>query len=141
MNSNLMAANSSQRLNLSNSYAAQRSSNTFGRSRSRRDFAERQKNSTQSYKRGAPQVTSGFASRGLGQSGVYQRALQRYTGDYAQEQAKIQQNAYDSEQQYTFNDAAYKAEYDAAIGRLDIEKAQMIADTASGINGLKAGMS
>ena len=134
-----MAANSSQRLNLSNSYAAKRSSNTFGRSRARRDFSDRQKASTQSYKRGAPGVTSNYASRGLGQSGVYQRALQRYTGDYAQEQSNIQQGAYDSEQEYTFNDAAYKAEYDTAIGRLDMEKAQMIADTASGIQGLKAG--
>ena len=135
-----MANNSAQRLNLSNSYAAKRSSNTFGRSRARKDYSDRQKASTQSYKRGAPRVTSNYASRGLGQSGVYQRALQRYTGDYAQQQGQIQRNAYDSEQQYTFDDAAYKAEYDTAIGRLDIEKAQMIADTASGIQGLRAGM-
>tara|TARA_R110001606_G_scaffold350525_1_gene500655 strand:+ start:18 stop:443 length:426 start_codon:yes stop_codon:yes gene_type:complete len=141
MDSNLMASNSAQRLNLSNSYAAKRSSNTFGRSRARKDYSNQLKDSTKSYKRGAPQVTSNYASRGLGQSGVYQRALQRYTGDYSEQQGQIQRNAEDSEQQYTFDDAAYETEYYTALGRLDIEKAQMIADTASGIQGLRAGMS
>jgi hypothetical protein len=137
MESNIMANDLSQRRNLSNSYAAKKSSNTFGRSRARRDFSRQRADATKNFQRQTPRVTSNYASRGLGNSGVYKRALQRFTGDYGDQMGRIDQNYQDMERQYTMQDAGYRAEYDAAIGRLDLEKKQRIADTAAGINGLR----
>lgn len=80
---------------------------------------------------------SNYASRGLGNSGVYQRALQRFTGDYADQVGRLDQQGLDSEREFTFNDASYKAEYEQTLADLEMQKAQQIAQTASGINGLR----
>ena len=137
MDQNFLAADLSQRRNLSNSYAAKKNSNTLGRTRARQGFNQQRTDATRSFQQQAPRFTSGYASRGLGSSGVYQRGLQRFTNSYADQMGQIDRGWQDSERQFTLNDASYRAWYDQELGRLDLEKAQRIADTAAGINGLR----
>lgn len=137
MDQNFLAADLSQRRNLSNQYAAKKNSNMLGRTRARQGFRDQRQDATKSFRQQAPQVASSYASRGLGSSGVYQRGLQRFTNSYADQMGRIDRGWQDSESQFTLNDASYRAWYDQEMGRLDLEKAQRIADTAAGINGLR----
>lgn len=132
-----MANNLSQRRAADSSYAAKKASNTFGRTRARRDNSRQRSDSARQFQRQAPNLMSNYASRGLGNSGVYQRALQRFTGDYADQVGRLDQQGLDSEREFTFNDASYKAEYEQTLADLEMQKAQQIAQTASGINGLR----
>jgi|SaaInlV_125m_DNA_1040241.scaffolds.fasta_scaffold73237_1 hypothetical protein len=137
MDTNQLSAYQNQRRNLTSDFAARKANNTFGRAQSRRDGARREADTRRQFKRGAPRVTQNFASRGLGNSGVYQRALQEYTGDYARDLGRQTENRYAQDQQFAFNDAQYQAEYDRQLGQMELEKARMIAETAAGITGLR----
>lgn len=137
MDANQLSGYQNQRRNLSADFAARRSQNTFGRANARRDGARREQDTRRQFKRGAPRVTQNFASRGLGSSGVYQRALQQYTGDYARDLGRQTESRYAQDQQFALNDAGYQAEYDRQLGQMELDKARMIAETAQGITGLR----
>tara|TARA_R110000772_G_scaffold75944_9_gene164473 strand:- start:273 stop:698 length:426 start_codon:yes stop_codon:yes gene_type:complete len=137
MDNNMLSGFQAQRRNLTSSFATQKSSNTFNRANARRDGARREDDTRRNFKRGAPRVTQNFASRGLGSSGVYQRALQNYTGDYARDLGRQTEDRYTTDQRYGLEDAGYQAEYDRQLGQLDLDKARMIAETAQGITGLR----
>ena len=137
MDTNQLAAYQNQRRNLTSDFAARKANNTFARAQSRRDGSRRESDTRRQFKRGAPRVTQNFASRGLGSSGVYQRALQQYTGDYSRDLARQTEDRYSQDQQYALNDAGYQAEYDRQLGQMEMDKARMIAETAAGITGLR----
>jgi len=137
MDTNQLAAYQNQRRNLTSDFAARKANNTFARAQSRRDGSRREADTRRQFKRGAPRVTQNFASRGLGSSGVYQRALQNYTGDYSRDLARQTEDRYAQDQQYALNNAGYQAEYDRQLGQMELDKARMIAETAAGITGLR----
>lgn len=137
MDANQLSGYQNQRRNLTSDFAARRSQNTFGRANARRDGARREQDTRRQFQRDAPRVTQNYASRGLGSSGVYQRALQNYTGDYSRNLARQTEDRYARDQQFDLNDTQYRAEYDRQLGELDLLKAQQIAQTAAGITGLR----
>ena len=137
MDNNTLAAFQNQRRNLTSDFAARKANNTFNRATARRDGKRREDDTRRNFRRGAPRVTQNFASRGMGNSGVYQRALQEYTGDYSRDLGRQTEDRYSTDQRYGLEDAGYKAEYDREIGQMDLDKARMIAETAQGITGLR----
>tara|TARA_R110001606_G_scaffold112169_3_gene238861 strand:- start:2296 stop:2721 length:426 start_codon:yes stop_codon:yes gene_type:complete len=134
---NQLAAFQNQRRNLASDFSTRKANNTFARAQSRRDGSRSESDTRRRFKRNAPKVSQNYASRGLGNSGVYQRALQNYTGDYSRDLGRQIENRYSNDQQYSMNDAGYEAEYNRQIGQLDLDKARMIAETAQGITGLR----
>ena len=138
MDQNFLAADLSQRRNLSSSLQSKRASNTFGRTRATQGFKQQRFDATKSYRQQAPQVMSGYASRGLGSSGVYQRGLERFTGNYADQMSGIDRARADSFAQFDMNDRTYIQEYNNAIGELDLRKQAHIDETAAGIKGLQS---
>ena len=132
-----MSNNLSQRRAAEGSYEAKRASNTFGRSRSRQDNSRKRSDAAQQFRRQTPSVTSNYASRGLGNSGVYQRALQQFTGDYSDQVQRFDEADLDAERSYEMNNQLYEAEYDQTLADLENKKAMQIAETAAGINSLR----
>jgi len=132
-----MANNLSQRRSIENSYAAQKASNNFGRQRATKQNMQQRGDARKNFQRQTPRVTSNYASRGLGNSGVYKRALQQFTGDYADQVGQINQAGMDTQNQYDMQDRMYRASYDQALAELENQKAMQITQTAAGINSLR----
>jgi hypothetical protein len=120
------AAARRKRLNEQNSILAQRTqSNT--------EYANQYRDSLRQYQQGMDPRVSGFAKRGLGRSGIFQRAMKDYAlnqqnqlGQLASTQAS-QENALQLQEQQS---AQILQEF---LDRQQIAKAQQIADAASSL--------
>lgn len=134
---NQVSQYSSAKRNINNDFAAKRSANTFSQTLSQRRGTRQQSDFTSGFKRQVPSFTAGFANRGLGGSGVYQRAMQQFTGDYARDLGRMQEDQFSEQAQFGMNDAALVNERDRVLGDLELDKANQIAMTAMGINGLR----
>jgi hypothetical protein len=134
------AYNSSVR-SINDDFAAKRAANTFSRSLSARQGARNLTDFSQGFRRQMPQFQAGYAKRNLGQSGIYQRALQNFTGDYARDFGRMQEDNASNQYQFDMNDAQMVSERDRVLADLDLQKQIQIATTASHINNLKPYMS
>jgi len=120
------AAARRKRLNEQNSILAQRTqSNT--------EYANQYRDVLRQYQQGMDPRVSGFAKRGLGRSGIFQRAMKDYAlnqqnqlGQLASTQAS-QENALQLQEQQS---AQILQEF---LDRQQIAKAQQIADAASSL--------
>jgi len=132
----------SQRRGIDDSYAAQMAANTFGRTlsqtRGNRDLSMMQ----QSYKRGLPSFTSGFAQRGFGSgagvnSGVMQRSMRNYVGDYTQQYGFAQNDLTNQLRQFDLQGTQMTAQRNNAYADLELQKAREIAFAAQNIEALR----
>lgn len=122
-------------------FAAKRTANTFSRSLSQRRGSRNMGDSRRNFSRSMPGFQQGFASRGLGNSGVYKNALQQHTGDYARNLGR-QQEDLDSEMfQFDMNDRQMVAERDRVLAEMELDKANRIGLTAQNIAALRPYMS
>ena len=122
-------------------FAAKRTANTFSRALSARQGARKLTDFQTGFRRQVPQFQANYANRGLGQSGIYQRALRNFTGDYAQDFSRMQEDNAAQGYQFDINDRTMVAERDRVLADLELQKAQRIAQTAMNINALKPYMS
>ena len=95
----------------------------------------------QGFRRNLPKWGAGFAQRGLSgggiQSGVHNRAMQNFLGDYTRDMGRMQEDNFNTDQQFGFNQAQFTADRDSAMADIATRKAQMIAQTAQGIASLR----
>ena len=135
------AAYEGKRRAIGSQYNQQTAANELGRfvgqQRSQRDLSDYQMN----FKRSIPQYTAGYNRRNLAgsgvQSGVYQKAMSNYLGDYARNYGRLQTDYDMGQQQYAENDAQFAAERDAALAQLEYDKANEIANTAAQLSALR----
>jgi len=131
---------SAVRRNYANNTAANAFSKTLSQKRGNRQLGSFQRN----FQRQLPKFTAGFGQRGLSgpnRSGVMQRAMNQYLGDYTRDLGYMKDDLNDELRQFDFNDARFAAERDAALASLEAQKAAIIAQTAQAVNGLKPFMS
>lgn len=122
-------------------FAAKRAANTFSRSLSARQGARKLTDFKTGFQRQVPQFQANYANRGLGQSGVYKRALRNFTGDYSRDMSRITEDNSAQRYQFDLNDAQMVSERDRVLADLNLQKQQQIAMTAMNINALKPYMS
>lgn len=134
------AYNSSVR-SVNDDFAAKRAANTFSRGLSARQGARQLTDFKTGFQRQQPQFQASFARRGLGQSGIYQQALQNRTGDYARDMSRMQEDQSAQRYQFDMNDAQIVSEKDRVLADLNLQKQLQIAMTAANINNLRPYMS
>lgn len=118
-------------------FAAKRTANTFSRGLSQRRHSRNIGDFQQSFRRNTPTFQAGYAHRGLGDSGIYKRALGRYAGDYSRDLGRMYEDQDSDSFQFDMNDRLYQTEHERTLADLASQKANMIANTALNINALK----
>ena len=70
-------------------------------------------------------------------SGVQQRAMSNYLGDYARDYGRVQQDATQEAQNYDLQSAQLDAYYNNSLAALEQSKQNEIANAALGIEALR----
>lgn len=131
----------SQRRGVEDQYAAQMASNTFARTlaqqRGNRDLSMM----TQGFKRQTPSFLAGFGQRGFGgggvRSGVMQRSMQNYLGDFTQQYGAAQNDLTSSLRQYDLTGTELGAQRSSSLADIELAKAREIAYAAQNIEALR----
>jgi hypothetical protein len=117
--------------------AANTYSQTLARNRGNRDLSLMQS----TFKRGVPGFTSQFGQRGLGgggiKSGVMQRAMGNYLGDYQRNYSSAENDLTDSLRQYDLQAAQLGAQRTSALADIQLQKSREIAFAAQNIEALR----
>jgi hypothetical protein len=129
-----------QRRGIEDQYAAQMASNTFARTlaqtRGNRDLSMM----TQGFQRQTPSFTSGFAQRGFGggvRSGVMQRSMQNYIGDYTRQFGEAQNDLTSQLRNFDLTGTQLGAQRSSSLADLELQKARDIAYAAQNIEALR----
>ena len=136
-----LAAYERRRSGINNQTTQNLATNAYSRfvsqQRSNRGIAD----STRDFKRQFPRFSATFGKRGLAggglQSGLQQRALRNYVGDYNQNQERAYADQEYALRNYDLNAANYEAERQRALADLEAERAQALALTAQQLTALK----
>jgi len=130
----------SQRRGIDDQYAAQMASNTFARTlaqtRGNRDLSMM----TQGFQRQTPSFLAGFGRRGFGggvQSGVMQRSMQNYIGDFTQSYGAAQNDLTSQLRQFDLTGTQLGAQHASTLAELELQKAREIAYAAQNIEALR----
>ena len=112
-------------------------SQTLARNRGNRDLSMMQS----SFRRGVPGFTSTFAQRGfgggVGKSGVMQKAMSNYLGDFQRSYSGAQQELTDQLRQYDLTGAQMRARRTSSIADIELQKAREIQMAAQNIEALR----
>jgi hypothetical protein len=120
------AAARRKRLNATNSILAQRTqSNT--------NYANQYRDVMKQYQQGMDPRVSGFAKRGLGRSGLFQRAMKDYAMGQQDQLGQIAGNQVSEEYALQLQDQQSAQELQDFLDRQRISKAQEIANAASSL--------
>lgn len=121
-------------------YNTDSATNAYGRFLSQQRGSRDLGDLTKTYQRQLPSVYSNFNARGLGganNSGLQQRAMQNYVGDYGTSYLRSQQDTTSDLQQYDLSQAQNTANYNDQLLSLQAQKARDIANAALGIEALR----
>lgn len=92
------------------------------------------------FSRGVPSFTSQFGQRGFGggiRSGVMQRAMSNYLGDFQRNYSTQENDLADSLRQYDLQSAQLGAQRTSALADIELQKAREIAFAAQNIQALR----
>ena len=131
----------SQRRGIESGYAANMASNAFARTLGQQRGTRDLNMMTDTFRRGTPTFTSGFAQRGFGagmRSGTMQQSMQNYLGDFTQQYGQAQNDLTDTLRQFDLQAAQYGAQRTNSIADLEMAKARDVAFAASNIEALRA---
>ena len=122
-------------------YAAGMAANTYSQTLAR-NRGNRQLDLMQSqFQRGVPGFTSQFGARGFGgggvRSGVMQRAMSNYLGDFQRDYSNAQNDLTDSLRQYDLEAAQLGAQRTSALADIQLQKQREIAFAAQNIEALR----
>jgi len=115
-------------------------SNAYGRFLSQQRGSRDLGDLTQNYQRGLPGAYANFNGRGLGgsnRSGLQQRAMRNYVGDYGTQYLRSQQDMTQGLQQYDLQQANNQQNYTNQLLSLQGQKARDIANATLGIEALR----
>jgi hypothetical protein len=123
-------------------YAAQMAANTYSKTlsqqRGNRSLSEMQSG----FKRSIPGFTSGFAQRGFGgggiRSGVMQRSMSNYLGDFTRQYGNAQNDLTEQLRQFDLNAAQMGSQRTSALADLELQKQREIAFSAQNIEALRS---
>ena len=121
-------------------YNTDSAANAYGRFLSQSRGSRSLGDLTQQYQRGLPKAYASFNQRGLGgsnNSGLQQRAMRNYVGDYGNDYLRAQQDMTQGLQQYDMNQASNTANYNNQLLSLQEQKTREIANAALGIEALR----
>lgn len=130
------------RRGVNDQYAAQMASNTYAqtlsRQRGQRNLSEMQTG----FKRALPGFSSTFAQRGLGgggiRSGVMQRSMSNYLGDYTRQYGAAQNDLTESLRQFDLNAAQLGSQRTQSLADLELQKQREIAFAAQNVEALRS---
>lgn len=122
-------------------YAAGMAANTYGQTLAR-NRGNRGLNLMQSeFRRGVPGFTSTFAQRGFGgggvRSGVMQRAMSDYLGDFQRDYSGARNDLTDQLRQFDLQAAQLGSQRTSALADLQLQKQREIAFAAQNIEALR----
>jgi hypothetical protein len=132
----------SARRGVNDQYAAQMAANTYSRTlsqqRGNRNLSEFQSG----FKRSVPGFTSQFGQRGFGgggvRSGVMQRSMSNYLGDYTRQYGNMQNDLTEQLRQFDLNAAQYGSQRTSALADLELQKQREIAFAAQNVEALRS---
>jgi hypothetical protein len=131
----------SQRRGVDDQYAAQMASNTFARTLAQQRGNRDLNMMTQSFKRQTPSFMASFGQRGFGgggvRSGVMQRSMQNYLGDYTQQYGSAQNDLTAQLRQFDLTGTQLGAQHSSALADIQLAKAREIAYAAQNIEALR----
>ena len=120
--------------------AANTYSQTLARNRGNRDLSFMK----QGFQRSVPGFSSQFGQRGLGggglRSGVMQRSMSNYLGDFQREYSGAQNDLTDQLRQFDLTAAQMGASRTSSLADIELQKAREIAFAAQNIEALRAAM-
>jgi hypothetical protein len=129
-----------QRRGIEDQYAAQMASNTFARTLAQQRGDRGLNLMQQGFRRQTPNFLSGFAQRGFGggvHSGVMQRSMQNYIGNFTQDYGQAQNDLTGQLRQYDLTGSQYGAQRSSSLAELELAKAREIAYAAQNIEALR----
>lgn len=124
-------------------YAAGMAANTYSQTLARNRGNRQLSFMQQGFQRGVPGFTSQFGQRGFGggvRSGVMQRAMSNYLGDYQREYSGAQQELTDQLRQYDLQSAQLGAQRTSSLADIQLQKAREIAFAAQNIEALRSAL-
>ena len=130
-----------QRRGITDDYTSRAATNAYGRflsqQRGERGIADYQRDWT----RAAPKFSAQYGQRGMAgsgvKSGVYQKAMRNFVGDYSQNVNRMYADQANEMRQYDLTAAEQTAAKDRALSDLEMSKQQEIANAALYLNALK----
>jgi hypothetical protein len=131
----------SARRGVEDTYAAGMAQNAFsrtlGQTRGNRNLSQM----TTSFQRGLPTFTSSFGQRGFGgggvQSGVMQRSMSNYLGDFNRDYSQARNDLTDEGRQYDLSAAQMGAQRTSSLAELQLQRSREIAFAAQNIEALR----
>jgi hypothetical protein len=130
----------SARRGIDDQYAAQMASNTFARTLAQQRGNRQLNLMTQGFKRQTPSFMAGFGQRGFGggvQSGVMQRSMSNYLGDFTQQYGAAQNDLTSQLRQFDLTGTQLGAQRSSSYAELELQKAREIAYAAQNIEALR----
>ncbi|HEX5015995.1 MAG TPA: hypothetical protein VFX15_00240 [Actinomycetes bacterium] len=132
----------SARRGIDDQYAAQMAANTYSRTlsqqRGNRSLSEMQTG----FRRSIPGFTSGFAQRGFGgggiRSGVMQRSMSNYLGDFQRQYGNAQNDLTEQLRQFDLNAAQMGSNRTRSLADLELQKQREIAFAAQNVEALRS---
>ena len=122
-------------------YNTDKATNAYGRFLSQQRGERHLGDMSRTFNRGLPSYKATFGQRGLSlpgvRSGVQQRAMSNYLGDYSRDYGRVQQDATQEAQQYDLASAQMDAYYNNSLAALEQSKQNEIANAALGIEALR----
>lgn len=129
------------RRGINSQYGSESATNAYGRFLSQQRGSRQLSDQTRTFKRSMPGFTSQFGARGLSgpnaQSGVMQRSMQNYVGDYYRNQARTGQDMTQGLQQYDLEQARLDDWRQGSLADLQLQRTQDIASAAQNLEALK----
>jgi hypothetical protein len=129
------------RRGVEDTYAAGMAANAFSRTLSQTRGNRSLGDMTRSFQRQLPTFTSSFGQRGFGgggvKSGVMQRSMSNYLGDFTRDYGNTQNDLTDQLRQYDIQGAQLGAQRTSALGDLELQRSREIAFAAQNIEALK----
>ena len=131
----------SARRGIDDNYAAQMASNTYAKTLSQQRGSRNLSEMQTGFKRSLPGFTSGFAQRGLGgggiRSGVMQRSMSNYLGDYTRQYGNAQNDLTEQLRQFDLNAAQLGSQRTSSLADLQLQKQREIAFAAQNVEALR----
>lgn len=131
----------SQRRNVNSQYAAQMAANTYGRFVSKQRGQRGLDDMTRGFKQGFGGYSAQFGQRGMSapgvQSGVMQKAMGSYVGDYNRQFQRGQQDLTEELRQFDLQRTQLGAQRQGALADINTQKAREIAFAAQNIEALR----
>jgi hypothetical protein len=122
-------------------YNTDRANNAYGRFLSQQRGSRSLTDLSNNFNQGLPDYKASFAHRGLQgpgvTSGVMQRSMGNYLGDYTTQYGRLQQDAQQEAQNYDLQGAQMDALYNNSLAALEQQKQQDIANAALAIEAMR----